>query len=333
MDRLNLFREKALVRHICYLIAFYTYLKTESNISSTDQDKSLLTESGNDIKPIVKGKVGNNLMTLSEVKSLFLTIKNSDPSGKGSDKEFCLLANGFWQAEGYIGGIFRSELNFYPLCTATQLFSVESAEFFIRLDKALCNKGTFSITLNSFDKFVIAYRLSGWDTLFSVFVPYFYMLYGEKHQAILKLKEIYVLKNYIKHNSNNMSKVLLVSLVYSLTAHSSRYKVSLEDKLLSLGLDPILLKELPKVSYKENVIKPSFLFILGFFLGDGTLHLKIEWKEKNSTVVIVPLFNIVQSNVESNKYIMETMTNALNALNIKTSLEKSANTYTLTVRY
>jgi hypothetical protein len=102
------------------------------------------------------------------------------------------------------------------------------------------------------------------------------MLYGEKHQAILKLKEIYVLKNYIKHNSNNMSKVLLVSLVYSLTAHSSRYKVSLEDKLLSLGLDPILLKELPKVSYKENVIKPSFLFILGFFLGDGTLHLKIE---------------------------------------------------------
>jgi hypothetical protein len=332
MDRLNLFREKALVRHICYLIAFYTYLKTESNTSSTDKDESLLTEPGNDIKPIVKGKVGNNLMTLSEVKSLFLTIKNSDPSGKGSDKEFCLLANGFWQAEGYIGGIFRSELNFYPLCTATQLFSVESAEFFIRLDKALCNKGTFSITLNSFDKFVIAYRLSGWDTLFTVFVPYFYMLYGEKHQAILKLKEIYVLKNNIKHNSNNMSKVLLVSLVYSLTAHSSRYKVSLEDKLLSLGLDPILLKELPKVYFKENDIKPSFLFILGFFLGDGTLHLKIEWKEKNSTVVIVPLFNIVQSNVESNKYIMETMTNALNALNIKTSLEKSANTYTLTVK-
>jgi len=332
MDRLNLFREKALVRHICYSIAFYTCLKTESDISTTDKYKSLLTEPGNDIKPIVKGKVGDNLMTLSEVKGLFLTLKKSDPSGKGSDKEFCLLANGFWQAEGYIGGIFRSGLNFYPLCTATQLFSVESAEFFIRLDKALGNKGTFSITLNSFDKFVIAYRLSGWDTLFSVFVPYFYMLYGEKHQAIFKLKEIYALKNNIKHNSDNMSKVLLVSLVYSLTAHSSRYKVSFEDKLLSLGLDPGLLKELPKVSYKENVIKPSFLFILGFFLGDGTLHLKIEWKDKNSTVVIVPLFNIVQSNVESNKYIMETMTNALNALNIKTSLEKGANTYTLTVK-
>lgn len=160
------------------MVTFYTYLKTESIISSRDQDKSHLTVPENDIKSraparpqpshgvrgIVKGKVGNKLMTLSEVKSLFLTLKNSSasaPSEGGSDKEFCLLANGFWQAEGYIGGIFRSGLNFYPLCTATQLFSIESAKFFIRLNKALCNKGTFSITLNSFGKFVIAYRLSG----------------------------------------------------------------------------------------------------------------------------------------------------------------------------
>lgn len=274
-------------------------------------------------------------MTLSEVKSLFLTLKNSDHSNKGTDKEFCILANGFWQAEGYIGGIFRSGLNFYPLCTVTQLFSIESSKFFIRLDKALSNKGTFSITLNSFGKFVIAYRLSGWDTFFSVFVPYFYMLYGDKYRAIFKLKKIYELKDYIKHNTDNLSKVLLVSLVYSLTAYSPHYKVSLKDKLLSLDLDPALLKQLPEVSFKENVIKPSFLFILGFFLGDGTLHLKLEWKDKNSTVVIIPLFNIVRSlrpNVESNKYIMEIMTSVLNALNIKTSLEKGANTYTLTVK-
>jgi hypothetical protein len=92
---LNLFREKALVRHICYLNAFYTCSKTESNISYTDKDKSHLTEPVNDIKSIVKGKLGHNSMTLSEVKSLFLTLKNSDPKGFGSDKEFCLLANGF----------------------------------------------------------------------------------------------------------------------------------------------------------------------------------------------------------------------------------------------
>ena len=162
------------------------------------------------------------------------------------------------------------------------------------------------------------------------------MLYGEKYRAIFKLKEIYKLKkrSVLKEdNSDNISKVLLVSLVYSLTGYSPRYKVSLEDKLLSLDLDPALLKELPKVSYKENEIKPSFLFILGFFLGDGTLHLKLDWKKKNSTVVITPLFNIIQSNVvESNKHIMEIMTNTLNTLNIKTYLDKGDNTYTLTVK-
>lgn len=280
----------------------------------------------------IKGKLGNKEMTLSELKSFFLTLKNSSDGGKGSDKEFCMLANGFWQAEGYIGGIFRSGLNFYPICSATQLFSVESAKFFIRLDKALLNKGTFSITLNSFGKFVIAYRLSGWDTFFSVFVPYFYMLYGEKYRAILKLRKIYELKNYIKNNTDDMYKIQLVSLVYSLTAHSPRYKVSFKDKLLSLNLDPSLIELKSPIFNKENDIKPSFLFILGFFLGDGTLHLKLEWKEKNSTVVIVPLFNILQSNVESNKYIMEIMTSYLNSINIKTSLDKGANTYTLTVK-
>lgn len=164
MDRLNLFREKTLVNYICYLATFYTFLKTESYISSTsllpltrpegarcapmghvlaacaaktryknrtdfyyhvfynykkasvgatdqyetptDQYNYLLTENGikpivngklneNGLKPVVKGKLGNKEMTLSEVKRFFLTLKNSDPLGKGSDKEFCLLVNGF----------------------------------------------------------------------------------------------------------------------------------------------------------------------------------------------------------------------------------------------
>lgn len=285
------------------------------------------------VKPTTKGKLGNEEMTLSQVKAWFLTKKkNFFCTGKGTDKEFCMLANGFWQAEGYIGGIFRSGLNFYPICTATQLLSEQSVLFLLRLDKSLSNKGTFNISLNSLGKFVIIYRLSGWDTFFSIFVPYFYMLYGAKYQAIHKLKKVYELKNLIKKNSDDMYKVLLISTTYSLTAHSSRYKLSLEDKVVSLNLDPVLLKKVASISIPENKISPSFLFILGFFLGDGTLHLKLEWKEKNSTVVIVPLFNIIQSNVESNKHIMEIMTNILNSMAIKTSLDKSTKVYSLTTK-
>lgn len=277
--------------------------------------------------------LGNKEMTLSEVKCWFLTKKNKNfCTGKGTDKEFCILANGFWQAEGYIGGIFRSGLNFYPICTATQLLSEQSVIFLLRLDESLSNKGTFNISLNSMGKFVIIYRLSGWDTFFSTFVPYFYMLYGAKYQAIHKLKKIYGLNNLIKKNSDDMYKVLLISIVYSLTTHSSRYKLSIKDKVVSLNLDPVLLKRVPSINIPENKISPCFLFIWGFFLGDGTLHLKLEWKEQNSTIVIVPLFNIVQSNVESNKEIMERMANTLNSTGIKTSLVKSTKTFSLTVK-
>lgn len=102
------------------------------------------------------------------------------------------------------------------------------------------------------------------------------MLYGQKHQAILKLKKIFELKDYLKNNSDDVHKALLVRLVYSLTSYSSNYKVNREYKLISLGINPSILKELPTDNYKENEIKPHFLFILGFFLGDGTLHLKLE---------------------------------------------------------
>lgn len=299
--------------------------------------RKLYTPKSEQDNPLV-GKLGNKEMTLSEAKSWFLNFSSSSalskqvsgPSDKSTDKDFCLLANGFWQSEGYIGGIFRSGVNFYPICTGTQYLSEESAIFFLRLQNALQNKGSFSITLNKHGKFIIVYRLSGWDTFFSVFTPYFYMLYGAKFQAVKKLEKIYKLSCLIKNsgacslNSENgdKNKVLLIKLAYSLTAHSARYKVSIQDKLLSLNLDPALLTivQIPDSILSENNISPSFLFILGFFLGDGNLHLKLEWKISNSTIVIIPVFSIAQSNVESNTHVMEIMTTTLNNMGLKASL-------------
>lgn len=158
------------------------------------------------------------------------------------------------------------------------------------------------------------------------------MLYGAKFQAIYKLKKIYKLMNIIKISPDNMHKVLLINIAYSLTAHSPRYKLNIKDKLISLDLDPYLINKLPNLFYPENSTVPSFIFILGFFLGDGTLHLKLEWKNKNNTIVIIPLFNIVQSNVVSNKHIMKKMTDTLNNNGIKAPLYKKSKTYDLTVK-
>jgi hypothetical protein len=65
-----------------------------------------------------------------------------------------------------------------------------------------------------------------------------------------------------------MLKVLLIKLAYSLTAQAPRYKLSLRDKLIYF-IDPVLLDKLSDISYYENIIYFSFLFVLGFFLGDG----------------------------------------------------------------
>ena len=58
----------------------------------------------------------------------------------------------------------------------------------------------------------------------------------------------------------------------------------------------------------------------------------MKWKLTNSTIVILPLFNIKQSNVESNRYIIEEMINTLNSLGIKANLEKNSNSFTLIVK-
>src|SRR5690606_37615530 len=138
-------------------------------------------------------------------RNYFNTKKNMfKPNENKSSKEFQELVNGFFQAEGYIGGHFKTDINFYPLCTATQLLSEKSIKFFLELNSALSNKGTFSITINKFNKFVIQYKLSGWDVFFSVFKPYFSMLYGAKYQAISKLTRIYEIKNLIKNNNTNL---------------------------------------------------------------------------------------------------------------------------------
>ena len=60
---------EGLSQAVCYLYAFYTFYKTESYLSFTNEDKSLLTKPGSDTKSIVKGKIGNKEMTLLEVKS------------------------------------------------------------------------------------------------------------------------------------------------------------------------------------------------------------------------------------------------------------------------
>ena len=75
-------------------------------------------------------------------------------------------------------------------------------------------------------------------------------------------------------NSEDILKVELIYLAYTLTGFPSRYLLGIQDKLVNLGLvaSPTkLLGSIPKVVYPLNIIPVTFLFVFGFFLGDGTL--------------------------------------------------------------
>ncbi len=72
----------------------------------------------------------------------------------------------------------------------------------------------------------------------------------------------------------------MINLAYSLAAYSSRYKLNLEEKLISLNLDQILLNKLLSINFPENDIYPSFLFILGFFFRGWNIALKIRMKRE-----------------------------------------------------
>ena len=88
-------------------------------------------------------------------------------------------------------------------------------------------------------------------------------------------------KNAKKRISNSpppfgidMYKVLLVYLAYNITSHASLYKVNINDKLISLGLDTKLLDKVPVYLYLLPAPQPStsldkkersFFFLKGYF--------------------------------------------------------------------
>jgi hypothetical protein len=145
----------------------------------------------------------------------------------GSPEEFREVVNGFHfffqkkkSRRNY--HIFRglSGLKLYPYMNMVQLYSAESLDFFVRTYFSLGCVGRISIHLNDQGKLMISYRIIGWDKFLNVFMPYFDMLYGLKHLAILKMVRIHELVHILGWGEHTLAqlnafKLELVSLVYS----------------------------------------------------------------------------------------------------------------------
>jgi hypothetical protein len=110
-----------------------------------------------------------------------------------------------------------------------------------------------------------------------------------------------------------LSNLESIYLVYSLTTQGATRKTSLQEKLQILGL-----KALPAPTlapFKENTSLPSFIFIIGFFLGDGTLLMR--FRLEGGHLQLIPLFTIAQRNTHQNYYLMDLIVKVLDNQGIK----------------
>ena len=119
-------------------------------------------------------------------------------------------------------------------------------------------------------------------------MPYFNQLYGEKHTGMLKLARIYVLLPVKQQEA----KVELVTLAYNLTSSGLR-TIPLTTKIQAVTSLNISEIEIPSVSvYPSNGTSLNTLWILGFFLGDGNIYIRI--RDKNVGLEYIPQLRITQ---------------------------------------
>lgn len=127
---------------------------------------------------------------------------------------------------------------------------------------------------------------------------YFSDIYGEKFIAFQKLVAI----NNLRVDSGAESKTEAVKLVYSLAQTGLDRKTTLPAQLADLGL-PWDNKEEPKSScFEDNLKIPSFLFVLGFILGDGSILVRIRHTTSGS-LNFIPMITLPQKTTKDNDHL------------------------------
>lgn len=130
----------------------------------------------------------------------------------------------------------------------------------------------------------------------SVLFPYFSLTYGEKFTAMAKLLRLAELEK----SDTVSAQIESICLVYSLTPGGRNRISSLRDKLnscigeanLSLTQNAVLNYTAEEKNYPENTAPMNMCFILGFFLGDGSLYIRI--RDNKSGLLFIPKFEIKQ---------------------------------------
>jgi len=219
--------------------------------------------------------------------------------------DFHQFINGLYQAEGTMGAYFpnREKLNIAFYFSVGQNYSPEALDVLLHLQKFL---GIGKIKLEFGIKGIahIRYIVTNREDIYNIVIPYFSLLYGHKSKDRVVLKRIYELS---LHKLDDASVSELIHLVYSINPWGQKRKLTLTEKLsifncsLSTNYNPL-------VGYNNNL--PSKLFIIGLFLGDGSIGFVFNSPPSRLPkfyIKIVFNFAAQNSNIELLKLIAESM--------------------------
>ena len=201
---------------------------------------------------------------------------------------------------------------FIPSFVINQNFTVESLKFFVTLWYVLGKTASLSINENKNNKLVIRLSSESWDTILNSYANYFSSIYGEKHIAFQKLL-------LIRHltSKNNMidtqSLATAIHLMYDISLYGVNRKLSLIDQLKKLSLQNIK-ANMP--NFIDNFTPISIPFVIGFILGDGTLHVRLRMSDKGS-IWIIPIVLLPQLNNKYNNHFFILLTKFFESLDIK----------------
>lgn len=144
------------------------------------------------------------------------------------------------------------------------------------------------------------------------------MLYGEKYigfQKLAKIRKLVLLEDTV-------SRVEAIKLVYTLADSGKGRKMTLDEKLLSLNLSTDN-TSLSNISFTDNDSTPSFLFMLGLLIGDGSLFLRLRLVPKSSSIWVIPMLSLYQLDTPLNENLFNKLYLLFNSMGITYTVSRN----------
>ena len=236
---------------------------------------------------------------------------------------------------GVTSHFFRNENNW---CFKTQFsigqnYTKDSAKVFLLLQHYFEGAGYFKIELNSTGNKHLKYVISDRRFILTKVIPYLSEIYGQKRFDLNKFESIYKINEELTNKYDPNLVYQLIHLIDSTHPDGNIRKLTLNDKVNKLNIknDLTFLNLDNSISaQKENGNLPNILFIIGLFLGDGSIYCNIE---HSKSIGINPRITIDIAILKNHDWSINLLKLIATSLDLPKNIVKHKNNRLVTLKY